>query len=265
MSVTVPRKNKTKAKMLAGEVPIGVFLFDPSPRVVELCGALGFDFVTYDAEGGPVNYVLAEELARAADAVGITPIIRPLSHDPKGIGQYLDSGFQGILVPAIDTAAQARSVAAAARYHPQGTRGLGPARAALYGHVTPFSEFVKAANEEVLIMGMIEHIDAMKELGDILDTPGIDSFDIGTWDLAASMGHAGNAGHPDVQAVVETILAEARKRNRVMGYTLSSFEQAQDRLASGYRRLSLSFNGVTAAALRTLGDQIRGAVAELKA
>lgn len=265
MSITVPRKNKTKAKMLAGEIPVGVFLFDPSPRIVELCGALGFDYILYDAEGGPVNHVLAEELARAADAVGITPIIRPLSHDPKSIGQYFDSGFQGVLIPAIDTAAQARSVAAAARYHPLGTRGLGPARAALYGHVAPYSEFVKAANEEALVLGMIEHVDALKEIDDILDTPGIDGFEIGTWDLAASMGHAGNAGHPEVQAVIRTILDKATKRNLSVGYTLSNFEQAQERLASGYRRLSLSFNGVVAAALRSLGDQIHGAIGGLKA
>ena len=160
-------------------------------------------------------------------------------------------------MPNVDSAAQARDIVAAAKFQPEGNRGIGTSRAALYGYVRAIGEFVAAANDEILVFGMIEHVAAMKELSEIFETPGFDGFDIGPWDLAASMGHAGKADHPDVQSTIAAIMAEAAKHHCAMGYTASSPTQAEAALSAGYRRMSVSFNGVMSVALRSVGDRIR--------
>lgn len=258
MLPSIPRINKTKAKMARGEVPFGIFLPTPSAMMVEFCGILGLDFVIIDGEGGALDFVMAEDLVRAADAVDITPVVRTLSHDPKAILRYLDCGFQGIMVPGVDTARQARDLVAAAKFAPEGNRGFGRSRAGLYGlGPTPLGEFAKKANEQVLIIAMLEHVSALEEIDEIIKVPGIDSFEIGPWDLSASMGLAGQTSHPDVVAAIDTIIEKVTSAGKCVGDTIVTPADAKELVDRGFGMLNCSFAHVFGDALRDLANETR--------
>ena len=110
-----PRVNQTKQKLLKGEVVYGVFVTIPAPRVVELCGIAGFDYVIIDAEHGPMDFGVCENLVRAAEAANITPLIRVPSHEPKTILRYLDIGALGIMAPQVNSASDARAIVSAVK------------------------------------------------------------------------------------------------------------------------------------------------------
>lgn len=258
MLPSIPRINKTKAKMAKGEVPFGIFLPSPSPMMVEFCGILGLDFVIIDGEGGALDFVMAEDLVRAAETVDITPVVRTLSHDPKAILRYLDCGFQGLMVPGVDTAQQARDIVAAAKFAPEGNRGFGRSRAGWYGlGPTPLGEFSRTANEQVLIIAMLEHISALKEIDEIIKVPGIDSFEIGPWDLSASMGLAGQTSHPEVVAAIDKIIETVTKAGKCVGDTIVTPGDAKELVDRGFGMLNCSFAHVFGDALRELTSSVR--------
>src|SRR4029077_9831299 len=108
------RTNTTKAKLAAGKVVFGAIISRYAPDLVELFGAIGYDFVMIDCEHGPMDLNQVEHMVRAAEVFGITPIARVPDHDPATILRFLDRGVQGVIVPHVNTAAQARVVSEAA-------------------------------------------------------------------------------------------------------------------------------------------------------
>src|SRR3972149_3786215 len=134
------RKNVVKAKLKAGEPCFGAFANFPSPNVVEILGICGLDFVIIDAEHGPMDIQTCEEMVRAADVVGITPIIRVAQNLPQVIWRYLDIGALGVQLPMINTRADAEIAVRSVKYYPTGKRGLAMVRAASYGLGDPLGE-----------------------------------------------------------------------------------------------------------------------------
>ena len=125
--------NTTKAKLAEGKVVFGAIISRYAPDLVELFGAIGYDFVMIDCEHGPMSLDEVEHMVRAAEVFGITPITRIPNHADSTILQFLDRGVQGIIVPHVNTQEAAEGVARAARYHPEGHRGMGSGRAHDYG------------------------------------------------------------------------------------------------------------------------------------
>ena len=123
------RTNTTKAKLGEGKVVFGGIIGEHAPSLVELFGALGYDFVMIDCEHGPMDLNQVEHMVRAAEVFGITPLARVPNHDPSTILRFLDRGVQGVIVPHVNSAAQAEAIAKAARYYPEGNRGVGGGRA----------------------------------------------------------------------------------------------------------------------------------------
>jgi len=255
-----PRQNHTKSKLAGGGTVFGVFVTIPSPRVIELCGIAGFDYVVIDAEHGPIDLGVGENLVRAAEASGITPLFRVPSHDPKLILRYLDIGAQGIMAPQVNSAADAVGIVNAVKYAPEGTRGLGPGRAALYGLGEPMSEYAANENRETLIIAQLENIAAVDELDAIVHTPGIDAFEIGTGDLSASMGMPGQSSHPKVEAVVEQFVSAVLAAGSVIGDTVTDGPNALELHRQGYRMLDCGFDGLARGALTGLLQEAREAI-----
>ncbi len=127
------RTNLTKAKLAEGKVVFGGIVGSYALDMVELLGAIGYDFVFLDCEHGSMSVDQVENMVRAAEVFGITPIARIPDHADATILRFLDRGVQGIIVPHVNTRAQAESVAAAARYYPDGRRGAATGRAHDYG------------------------------------------------------------------------------------------------------------------------------------
>ena len=180
--------NVLKRRLADGEVLVGHLLAYASPWLVEILGATGYDFVVIDLEHEPINDESVLELVRAADAAGISTIARmPLS---SRLDPVLSAGVHGIQIPDIADAAAARDIVEATRFAPLGRRTYyTQTRAANYGVDIDERAWVAQANEELLVIGMIEDVRAVGQLDAILGVEGIDAIHVGQLDLAQSMGY----------------------------------------------------------------------------
>lgn len=229
------RANRMKAKLAAGEPVFGASVMIPSPQIVEMLGAFGFDWVLLDCEHGTLTLESVELMAMAAEASGMTAIARPATRSAEHILQVLDRGVMGVQVPHVNTAAEARAVVQAVKYHPLGGRGLAAGtRAATYDAHGTMAEYVRAANAETLIAIQIEERAAVENLGELLAVPEVDVFFVGPSDLSQSMGHPGNPKAPEVAAAIDRSFARIVAAGRIPG-TPATAENLDAVLAKGVR------------------------------
>ena len=226
------QENRMKKLIKSGNPAYGVSVQFPSADIVEMIGELDFDWVMLDAEHGSITPDNIGPMIMAAEIRGITPIVRPEKNDPALINKYLDRGAMGVQVPHVNTASEARAVVEACLYHPKGERGLGGGRMADFGWGSPTTKYVKDANQEMLVCVQIEDIAAVENLYEILTVDDIDVFFVGPTDLAQSMGHPGDNGHPDVQKVIGEIFDRIHAAGKASG-TTGAAEQALKNTEAG--------------------------------
>lgn len=203
------RPNAMKAKLKAGHPTLGMSVMIPSPQLVEMAAGASFDWVLIDCEHGTITRESAELMIMAAEASGITPIVRPRTKAHQDIVELMDCGAAGVQVPHVITADDARAAVAAVKFHPAGRRSLAAGtRASGYGYKGSMTDFTQNANKETLIAVQIEDEAALGNVDEILKIDGIDVFFIGPSDLSASMGHPGN---PKAEPVAKAIDATLKK------------------------------------------------------
>ena len=233
--------NTFKQAMAAGDVKLGLWLALADGYAAEICAGTGFDWLLFDGEHAPndLRSVLAQLQAVASATQNLPhgvpaphPVVRVPTGDAVLIKQYLDIGAQTILVPMVDTAEQAAHMAQAMRYPPQGIRGMGSALARA-SRWQAFPNYLHEANDQVCLLVQAETVEAMKNLDAIAATPGVDGVFIGPADLSASMGHVGNPGHPEVQAMIENGIARIRKAGKAPGILSTNKAQGDKWLAAG--------------------------------
>ena len=229
------KHNRMKEKLRAGEPVFGVSVMIPSPQIVEMVAAAGFDWVLLDCEHGTLTLESVELMAMAAEASGITAIARPVSRRPEHILQVLDRGVMGVQVPHVNTAEEAREVIAAVKYHPAGRRGLAAGtRAAVYDSHGTLADHVKAANEATLIAIQLEDEPAIRNIDELLRVDGIDVFFIGPSDLSQAMGHPGNPKAPVVAEAIDSSFRKMVAARRTPG-TPATAENVREVLDKGVR------------------------------
>jgi len=238
------RKNRTKVKLQQGEAVAGVFCNIPSPALVEILGLLGFDFVILDAEHGPAGVETIEHMVRSAEAVGATPIARIAENSPQNILRYLDAGAVGVQIPMVNTRQEAQQVVDAAKYPPQGQRGLASVRANGFGLERSMADYVRMANEETLVVAQVETITAMDNLADILSVDGIDVVFIGPTDLSMSMGFPGETTHPQVVQAIQRLGKEIQAAGKVAGTIAADAEAYHRWREAGFRYLCIGVSGL---------------------
>lgn len=227
--------NAMKARFAAGEPAFGLSVMIPSPQIVESAAGMGFDWVLIDCEHGTVGLESMELMIMAAEAAGVTPIVRPRSNSASDILQAMDRGASGVQVPHINTAAEARAAVAAVKFHPQGQRSLAAGtRASGYGFRGSMGGFVEEANRQTLVCVQIEDEAALPNVGEILQVEGIDVFFIGPSDLSQSMGHPGNPKEPRVARAIEETLAKIVAAGKTPGMPATG-DAVQGVLAKGVR------------------------------
>lgn len=230
------QKNKTKAKLKAGEVVFGSEINFPSPDVVEMLGYAGADYVYMDTEHSATTYESLAHMIRAAEISGATPLVRIPENLPDQYPSYimriLDIGAMGIIVPHVATKAVAQAVVDSVKYPPQGKRGAATSRLSGYGLQMSKSEFAKESNEETMVVIMIEGDEGAKNLPDILSVKGIDVVQIGSSDLAQSMGYTGRLTEPAVLDAINRIIVETRKAGVAVGVGSlgHGFPQVEERI-----------------------------------
>lgn len=225
----------TKEKLRAGQPVFGGWLLTGSPALAEIMAGEGFDFVCADMEHTPTSMEGFYHIVLAAKGTGCDVLARLPSCDPVLAKQVLDMGAAGIIVPSVNSPAEAAQAVAMAKFPPEGIRGASLCRATGFG--SRFHDYFAAHNREVVVVAMLEHIDAVRQADAILATPGLDAAFIGPYDLSASMNLAGQLEHPEVLAAQQTILDACRRQKVAPGLHVVPVDPAEvrRRVEAGYR------------------------------
>lgn len=219
-----------KRKLEAGETVFGSFFKVDSPAIAELYGLAGFDFLIVDAEHGCFTHGQIENLIRTCERMGMSSVIRTPDAQEANILHVLDSGASGIQVPSLKSAAEVRDVIRKAKYWPLGERGSARAcRAAGYGTVP---DYETRANAETLVSVHVENKEMVEDIEALCAIPELDVLFIGPGDLSQSLGHPGNAGHPDVVAAIDRVIEVAAGRKHI-GTVVGSAKALETYVARG--------------------------------
>ena len=205
------RKNTAKAKLAAGQIVTALSGADTADWIDRL-GPLGIDAIWLEGEHGPVDFGPLGDLTRACDLWAMTSIVRVGQIEANTIYRVLDRGAQGIAVPHVNTADEARQVVDAAKFAPIGHRGMFVSRQG-YG----VSDYFHQANDQTMVVVLIEDVAALENLEKILEVDHIDVFHVAHHDLAQSMGYIGRADHPDVQRAVDQTITRIVAAGRTCG------------------------------------------------
>ena len=188
-------KNRLKELLGAGQPAIGTILQIPSAPLAEIVAQAGFDWLLVDAEHGPIGLETIHAMVRATSGTQTTPAVRIASNLDWLAKRVLDVGALAVMMPSVNSGAEALAAVRAVRYPPEGTRGVGPTFAALRWGLAG-EEYIRNANREVMAIVQIETIEAVERIDEILAVPGIDLPLIGPYDLSASMGCSGRSTIP---------------------------------------------------------------------
>lgn len=227
-------KNKLKSRLKAGEQTYGVWMSVESPIVTELLSTLGFDWFVFDTEHNPIEIYQVQTLMQAMRGNQTTPLVRVVWNDLVPIKRALDVGAYGVVVPWVNTRQEAEMAVKACRYAPRGLRGCGPRRAAMFD-----SEYLKTADEELLVIAQIETKTAVENIDEILSVDGIDVSYIGPADLSASYGHLGNMSHPEVQQAIDRVFDASEEADVATGVHMGAGKTIMDRVEKGYNFITV--------------------------
>lgn len=221
---------------------LGCWLSIPDPFCAEMIARMGFDWLCIDMQHGLIDYQRALSMLQAISTTAAAPVVRVPWNDPGVIMKMLDAGACSVIVPMIETVADAEKAAAACRYPPAGMRSFGPTRAV----VSVGGDYVTKAGEYVCCIPMIETAAAMDNLDDILSVPGVDAVYIGPMDLSLALGLPPRPdGEEPVYAEARKKVVEACKRHNIVAGVHSLAATVADRVAEGFR-LVLVTSDVTA-------------------
>lgn len=239
------KNNNVKTRLRSNQPVVGVLSNSADPTIAELCGFSGLDFYMIDGEHSPVTTAQVQDIVRACEVSGITPLARVRSNDPKLILQFLDAGVMGIMLPGVRTAAEAEALVQAINYPPKGKRGFAPVRSADYllGTMNQ-GEYIEFANEQILVLPQIEDQEAIDNLEELMAVDGIDGFVIGPRDLAMSMGFYDGASHDEVKRTIAGAVEKINRAGMIVGTTAVTGDQARALFDRGVRFCLVSLAGL---------------------
>lgn len=230
--------NSFKQRLRSGEAQIGLWLGLADAYCAELAANAGFDWLLIDGEHAPNDLRGMLSQLQAVAPYSSQAVIRPVIGDTALIKQVLDLGAQTLLVPMVESAEQARQLVKAVHYPPNGVRGVGSAlaRASRWNSIPGYLDL---ADEQMCLLVQIENKEGLANLDEILSVEGIDGVFIGPADLSAALGHRGNPGHPEVQAIIEDAIVRIGQAGKAAGIL-----SADEKLARRYIELGAAFVAV---------------------
>jgi 4-hydroxy-2-oxoheptanedioate aldolase len=228
------RPNRVKEKLAAGQT-VTILSGTNDPDLIDQLGTLDIDGIWLEGEHGGVDYADLGNLTRACDLWGKTSVVRVMDNDYATIYRTLDRGAQGVVVPHVNTRREADAVVEAGKFAPLGKRGMFTSRQG-FG----VGDYFKTANDQSLLMVLIEDIAAVRNLDEIVKVDHIDVFFVAPSDLATSMGQIGNPGDPNVQQTIDGALTKIVQAGRVAG-TLVNVGNVERYTRMGVRALMASF------------------------
>jgi 4-hydroxy-2-oxoheptanedioate aldolase len=231
--------NKVKEAWKAGEAVVNGWLAIPSAFSAEMYAQCGWDSVTVDMQHGVQDYQSCVACFQGMQPHGVTPMVRVPWNEPGIIGKVLDAGAYGVICPMVNTEAEARALVQYSKYPPKGTRSNGPIRAGAYGSA---GSYQKTANDEILVIPMIETQTALDNLEAILDVEGIDGIYIGPSDLGFSLGMEPKLDReePEIMRIYERLLNETSKRGIAAGLHNGTAEYANRMVKMGFKLVTIA-------------------------
>jgi 2-keto-3-deoxy-L-rhamnonate aldolase RhmA len=227
-------RNELKRRLKRGEQTYGCWTTIESPMCSEMMSTMGFDWFVFDTEHSPLDIMQTQTLMQAMRGDATTPIIRVWWNDLVAIKRALDVGAYGVLVPWVNSKEEAEMAVKATRYAPEGLRGCGPRRAAMFD-----PDYYETVNEELLVICQIETKKAVANIEDIVSVEGMDVSYIGPADLSASYGHLGNMSHPEVQEAIDKVFDATKAAGKVAGVHMGSGKTIKDRMEKGYEFITI--------------------------
>ncbi len=211
-------RNATLAKLRSGQLAIGLSVsLIRDVGIARIARTAGYDWMAVDMEHGAMSLSDAAQICLAALPAGITPIARVKAEALHEAARILDCGAQGVLVPNVSTAEEARRIVNACRYAPIGCRSWGSGTAHADGPMPPVVEALAMLNDQILIAAMIETPEGLANIGEIASVPGIDALFVGALDLSIALGKPGKLDDPMFWAALETVAETCRTSGCVMG------------------------------------------------
>ncbi len=206
--MTIGRRS-LRVRLRSGQVALGSWITLAHPAIPEILAQAGFDWLAVDLEHSVITIREAEELIRVIDLSGVVPLVRLTANDPHLIQRVMDAGSHGVIVPRVNSRAEAEAAVAAVHYPPRGRRGVGLARAQGYG--TRFDAYRAWLAREAVTIVQIEHMKAVEQAEAILRVKGVDGYLVGPYDLSASLGRPGQFTHPAVVRALKSVHETARR------------------------------------------------------
>ncbi|MDI3306655.1 MAG: aldolase/citrate lyase family protein [Acetobacteraceae bacterium] len=250
--------NKVKEAWKAGKAVVNGWLAIPSAFSAEMFSQAGWDSVTVDMQHGVQDYLSCVACFQGMQPHGVTPMVRVPWNEPGIVGKVLDAGAYGVICPMVNTAEQARNLVSYCKYPPKGTRSNGPIRAGIYGEG---GNYQKTANDEILVIPMIETQEALDNLEAILDVPGIDGIYVGPSDLGLSLGLAPKLDReePEVLRIYERLIKETSKRGIAAGLHNGTAAYARRMIDMGFKLVTIANDvGLMMMAARAAVKEARG-------
>ena len=232
------RENTVRSIWARGGVVVNGWLSIPSSFSAEVMAHQGFDSLVIDMQHGVVDYQAAVTMRQAISTTPVIPLARAPWNDPAHLMKILDAGVYGVICPMVNTGAQAEALVRSCKYPPRGFRSFGPTRASMYGG----EDYASRANDELLVIPMIETVEALENLDEILATPGVDAAYVGPADLSLSMGREPRVDQtdPEVVEAQKTVLAACQRHGVVAGIHLGTPEYGLKMIEDGYRFVTVA-------------------------
>ena len=245
-----------KARLRKGETLIGPLVTIASPEVAEIMSLVGFDYLWVETEHAPTGFVHAQTMIQAAG--GRCPcLVRIPENREVWIKKALDIGCDGIVVPQVKTAAEAREAMACCLYPPEGRRSIGISRAHDYGMA--FQEYIGRVNDDLAIVLQVEHIEGVRNIESIVAVPGIDAILVGPFDLSGSMGLLGQIAHPEVQEAIAEIKVHCGAAGVPAGIFCVNAQFATQAIEKGFTLIALGMDSFYLwESARAALDEVRG-------
>lgn len=232
-----PFKQMLASKNLPGPYPVGTWAMSSSPLVAEALGCAGFDWAVVDMEHSPLDLQDLVHMLQAIAGTGMVPITRVPWNDAVMVKRVLDAGAQSLMFPFVQNSDEAKRAVAAAKYPPQGSRGMaGMSRGSRFGTV---KDYFKVANQSVSVILQVETPEAMARIEEIAGVEGVDSIFMGPGDLSGAMGHVGNPMHADVVA----LMTDGVRRCHKLGVPVGTVGGTAEAVAT-YRASGIDYIGV---------------------
>ena len=249
-------ENPVKRALKEGKVVFGATVTTASPDVAATLAGLGFDFLWIEMEHSPLTLETVRSAVLATRGLKGMPFTRVPVNEPWLAKRVLDIGSLGVIFPFVSTREAAERAVKACRYPPAGTRGYGPSLAAPRWGLSG-ADYAKFANEQVMVIVIVEQKEALDHVEEIAAVPGVDVLFLGANDMSFSLGVGGRLDHPLVEEAAARVVAAGRKHGVAVGYPASAPAEIQKRIAQGFRFFQTASDlGLMSAAARDLLSKV---------